>query len=464
MFGSDDVATARPGRRRSQTRRRRTRFAGAALAAAAAAGLLVPVSAGGSTDTRQAVGGSGVPRLSHVFTIVLENKTNESVVGLSGQSAMPYLTGLRSKGVTLDNMYGVGHLSLTNYIAMTSGNPPNPRTSADCFQYDCIYTPPDDTHIGDQLKSAGRDWKAYLESMPAPCTHPTVSGRLDPYLVGYATRHNPFVYYQNVVGTDLAAKPGRCVKHDVPYTQLSKDLANNTVPDYSLIVPDTCNDAHDEGTNCGLSTADTWLRKNLPPILASSAYRNNGAVVITFDESTISDASGCCGVVPGGGHIFTLVLSPRVTPGANSPVPYNHYSLLRTIEEAFDLPCLRHACDAGSRPFGRDVWGPGRSVTTRYTADEQPWLSTVAAHFGTFPLAQKRAVYGLAWLTAASGQPGPRFVDPPPRVSGPVAQTTGWGPEELPILRFVEQYYGLSAARVQKFAVAFWAWILSAAP
>ncbi|MBV8951908.1 MAG: hypothetical protein JOZ99_13605 [Actinobacteria bacterium] len=370
---------------------------------------------------------------------------------------MPYLTALRSRGVTLDQMYGASHLSLTNYIAMTSGNGPNASTSGDCLQYDCVFTPPNDTNIGDQLEATGRTRKAYLESMPQPCTHPTVSGSLDPYLVGYATRHNPFVYYQDVVGTDLGAKPARCVEHDVPFSQMSDDLARGTVPNYSLVVPDTCDDAHDGGAQCGLSTADRWLSTNLPPILASSAYRNNGAVIITFDESDVGDRTGCCGAVPGGGHIFTLVLSPRVTPGADTSVPYNHYSLLRTVEEAFDVPCLRHACDPGVAPFGRDVWGRGRVVTTRYTAGDAQSMSTVAQHFGTFPLAQKRAVYALAWITAAAGGLDRTRVSPPPEMTGSVVETSGWGPGELATLRSVERHYRLSAEQVQKFAVQFWA-------
>lgn len=463
MFGLRATTKTRRGRRLTRLRRRRglgvTMLAGAAVWLGAAAPIAAGGTASGAPSARQE---SRVPNLSHVFTIVLENTGNDAVVSPAGQAAMPYLTSLRSRGVTLDQMYGVGHVSLTNYIAMTSGNAPTPLTRADCLQYNCIYTSSDGTHIGDQLESTGHTWKAYLESMPAPCTHPTPSGSFDPYQVGYATRHNPFMYYQNVVGTDLTAKPVRCVEHDVPFTQLATDLAAHALPNYALIVPDTCNDAHDGGAKCGLSAADKWLRTNLPPILQSDAYRDDGAVVITFDESDFGDSTGCCGAVPGGGHIFTLVLSPHVTPGADSAVPYNHYSLLRTVEEAFGLPCLRHACDPGVAPFGRDVWGTGRVVTTRYSSDDAQLLSTVASHFGTFPLAQKRAVYALAWVTAAGGHLERERVVPPPRLTGPVAETSGWGPDERSILQFVMRHYHLTAPQAQKFAVEFWAQVLSA--
>ena len=163
--------------------------------------------------------------LKHVFVIVLENYKAEDVT----PAAAPYLASLMQRGVTLDEMYGVDHASLSNYVAMTSGNSPNASTKADCFQYDCIFEAPLDRNIGDQLEERGRSWKAYMESMPAPCAHATVSGQLDPYLVGYASRHNPFMYYRDIVGPDITVTPPRCVEHDVPLTQLSTDLENRAV-------------------------------------------------------------------------------------------------------------------------------------------------------------------------------------------------------------------------------------------
>ena len=290
--------------------------------------------------------------LKHVFVIVLENYKAEDVT----PAAMPYLASLTQQGVTLDEMYGVDHNSLSNYIAMTSGNTPTAGTKADCFFYDCIFEAPSDRNLGDQLEERDRSWKAYMESMPEPCTHPTVSGQVDPYLGGYATRHNPFVYYRDVIGADIAVKSARCVAHDVPFTQLSTDLAADHVPEYSMIVPNTCNDAHDRGENCALPTADAWLAANVPQILASGAYRHSGALIITFDESEGGDTRGCCGN-SAGGKIFTTVISSAVAhPGTHTSVPYSHYSVLRTIEDAFGLDCLGHACDPSTQPFGTDVW------------------------------------------------------------------------------------------------------------
>jgi hypothetical protein len=295
-----------------------------------------------------------VPRLGHVFTIVLENTSYEDVVSAAGRASMPFLTGLTGRGVTLDQMYATGHLSLGNYIALTSGQPPNALTSADCFQYNCVYTHPADKNIGDQLEAQGLSWKAYMEGMPTPCAH-GVQGQLDPYLGfgptgGYATRHNPFMYYSDVVN-----HPARCAAHDVPYTNFAADVSAKKAPNYSLIVPDTCNDAHNGGASCGLAKADAWLATNVPQILKSRAYAHRGVLIITFDESNVSDTRGCCKTAHGG-RIFTLVLSPLSKhPGTHSSTPYNQYSLLRTIEDGFGLRCLHKACNPNTRPLGPEV-------------------------------------------------------------------------------------------------------------
>jgi cysteine-rich repeat protein len=291
------------------------------------------------------VSSAGGPPLGHVFIVVLENTLYSAVTPAS----MPYLTSLAAGGVTLDQMYAVDHASLTNYVAVTSGTEANALTRADCFFHNCVYEPPNDVNVADQLEGAGLTWKGYMESMPVPCAHGT-EGSLDPYIVGYATRHNPFMYYRSIVGN-----PARCSAHDVPYTDLATDLAANMVPNYSFIVPNTCNDAHDGGASCGLDDADAWLSTHLPSILGSAAFADRGVLIVTFDESIGSDTTGCCGNSQGG-HIATFVMGPLVsTPGGHTSTSYNHYSLLRTIEDGFGLPCLGHACDASITGFGPEV-------------------------------------------------------------------------------------------------------------
>src|SRR5207248_5049668 len=144
----------------------------------------------------------------------------------------------------------------------------------------------------------------------------------------YAKKHDPFVYYDDVVG-----KPSRCHRV-VPFTQLSADLQRGNLPRFVWVTPNLCHDMHD----CGVATGDDWLKANLPPLLA--ALGPSGVLFLTFDEVT-TDA-GCCGKAAGG-HIATIVAGPAVAPHGVSLTGYDHHSLLGTIEEAWGLARLRSA-------------------------------------------------------------------------------------------------------------------------
>ena len=188
----------------------------------------------------------GIPRLSHVFTIVLENEGYAATWGPG--SPAQYLNSLRSSGQLLTQYDAAGHASNDNYIAMTSGQAPNPDTMADCVNwFSCVQAGSSPAvgggiSIADQLETAGRTWKGYMEDMPAPCTHATTTDVSDPYQgnstagpgYNYADRHNPFIYYAPIVNNGA-----RCQAHVVPYTALASDFAHNTVPNYAYIVPNT---------------------------------------------------------------------------------------------------------------------------------------------------------------------------------------------------------------------------------
>jgi hypothetical protein len=298
--------------------------------------------------------------VKHVFIVVLENATYNEIAGPSSASTMPYLSSLAAKGVTLDQMYAIDHVSLGNYIGLTSGYEANAKTKADCLQYDCVYPNGQDDNIANQLEAEHFTWKAYMDGMSRPCQKPPVRGAPDPYQAGYATRHNPFVYYQSIVGN-----AARCEAHVVPFSQLAVDLSMNHVPNYAFISPSTCNDAHDRGTNCGLSQADSWMRQNVPPILNAKAFKGGGVLIVTTDESAIADTTGCCGNSQGG-HIATFVVSPLVVrAGSHASTQYTHYSTLRWIEGSFGLACLRHACDATTKTFGGDVFKPAKTTNSK---------------------------------------------------------------------------------------------------
>jgi phosphatidylinositol-3-phosphatase len=320
-----------------------------------------------------------VPHLNHVFIITLENENAADTFGPGSPS--PYLSQtLRSRGAFLPNYYAIGHLSLDNYIAMVSGQGPNSQTQSDCQFYTdfvpgtptangqyigqgCVYPPGVET-IANQLEGSGYTWKGYMEDMGTPCRHPAINSQDDTQTARpgdqYAARHNPFVYFRSIIDSPT------CAQNDVDYSQLGTDLAQaTTTPNYAFITPNLCDDGHDspcvDGRPGGLATADEWLRANVPAILSSPAFQDHGLLVITFDEAESeganADSSACCGEVPGpntadpggptpgpgGGRVGAVLLSPCIKPGTTDATPYNHYSLLRTVELNFGLPLLGFA-------------------------------------------------------------------------------------------------------------------------
>ncbi len=316
----------------------------------------------------------------HVFVINLENKGYDSVWG--DHSPAPYLSGtLRKKGVLLKNYYGIAHNSLPNYLAQISGQRPNDSTMADCHTYTefnatgtdsegtlqgdgCVY-PQDTQTLAGQLAAQGKTWKGYMEDMQEPCEHPAL-GEPDNHIKAspesqYSTHHNPFMYFRSITSSP------DCARNVVNFAALAGDLKSvDTTPTLSYITPNLCHDGHDatcaDGTTGGLDAVDGWLKEQVPAILSSPAYKQDGMLVITFDEAegdssgppesdTASPAGGAAG-----GKVGALVLSPFSNAGTSSDRAYNHYSLLASIEDFFFLPRLGLAGDPGVATFGDDVF------------------------------------------------------------------------------------------------------------
>jgi hypothetical protein len=265
---------------------------------------------------------ASVPAFSHVFVIVMENNEYGNIIG---NGAAPYINSLaRSYGLAT-NYYGASHPSLPNYLALTAG-------STFGISSDCTTCYVNATNIADQVEASGRSWKAYMEDMPSPCY-------MGASYANYAMKHDPFMYYN-----DIRNNPTRCAAHVVPFTQFSSDIASGNVPNFVWITPNLCNDMHD----CSVATGDGWLSRVVPMITGSAAYRNGGVLFITWDEG--SSGAGCCGD-SWGGHVATLVISPRAINGYRSAVPENHYGLLRTIEDAFRLSHLNAASWSSNVPL-----------------------------------------------------------------------------------------------------------------
>ncbi|HZZ95911.1 MAG TPA: alkaline phosphatase family protein [Jatrophihabitantaceae bacterium] len=349
--------------------------------------------------------------MKHVWIIMLENENYSDTFG--APAADPYLARtLRGKGVLLTKYYGIGHDSLDNYIALASGQPPNTDTQHDCHTFSafigstnhhgietragCVY-PADIQNIGTQLVTNGLRWKEYAEGMgnipsreAAACGHPVVNGPDGTQAAvkgdGYATRHNPFVYFRNVIdhktycnrhvvalGTPHGAMPSTAVPGE---TGLATDLKSlKSTPSLSFITPDLCSDGHDYpcknrgGKGSAAADIDAFLKTWVPKIRASAAYKDGGLIEITFDESDgpKSDSTACCGETagpnapmpgitgPGGGRVGALLISPFIKAGTRSTVAYNHYSMLAANEKLFGLPLLGEARTVTST-FGHDVF------------------------------------------------------------------------------------------------------------
>jgi acid phosphatase len=251
----------------------------------------------------------GLPNFARVFVIIFENHEFNQIIG---NTAAPYINSLARQYGLATAYTAVAHPSLPNYMALTGG--------ATAFTTDCAGCLASTPNIADQIESSGRTWKAYMEAMPGDCWTAD-RGR-------YAQRHNPFIHY-----TDIVSNSARCRAHVVPLTNFYTDLASETVPSFSWISPDTCNDMHD----CGVAAGDRWLSALLPKILSSAAF-SNAVVYITWDEGTTT--------LGGGGRVPLIVVARDSAAGVQSSRAANHYSLLRTIEDAWGLEPLGKASEA----------------------------------------------------------------------------------------------------------------------
>ncbi|MFL5823211.1 MAG: alkaline phosphatase family protein [Solirubrobacteraceae bacterium] len=357
-----------------------------------ASGQVTPASGSASA----AASSAAKPPIRHVFVIVLENESASSTFG--PHSKAPYLAKtLKSQGAFVPKYYGTGHLSNDNYIAMISGQAPNPQNQADCPNFTnfepgvigphgqatgqgCVF-PKNVKTVADQLHARGLTWRDYNQSMGADptreaktCAHPPINGQDKTQSATskdqYATRHNPFVYFHSIID-----RRSYCNSHVVNISLLTHDLRRAaTTPNYVFITPDLCSDGHD--ATCadpkrpgGYPGIDGFLKRWVPRITSSPAYKNqNGLLLITFDESSNSDTGSCCGEIPGpnspepgihgpgGGDTGAVFLSPCIAPHTVTHVAYNHYTMLRSVEDIFGLSHLGFAGLSGERSFGRDIF------------------------------------------------------------------------------------------------------------
>jgi hypothetical protein len=394
--------------------RRRALACRALLAGGLVAGTVIVPAAGASADVTP-------PAVHHVWQIQLENESESTTFGPTSPASYLNKT-LVPEGVYLADYYATGHESLDNYLSEMSGEPGDATTFADCPIYEdfigdasltsgpanpgvgCVY-PASVQTLPDQLMAAGERWNGFMEDMgdtptreTTTCGQPTAgdgsTAAADPSSVvpsaddtqeatatdQYAARHNPFAYFHSLIDVPAGASRSPCQADVLPLSSLAASLSDPA--DYNWITPDLCDDGHDspcKGPDItgadpgpgGLTSADAFLQAVVPEIMASPAYKQDGMIVITFDEAADSDTSSCCGEVTGttgvqpvggGGLTGALLISPLLTPHT-STVPYNHYSLLRSYEDLFGITTggadgQGHLGQAATAPaFGTDVYG-----------------------------------------------------------------------------------------------------------
>ncbi|PYP03237.1 MAG: hypothetical protein DMD57_09055 [Gemmatimonadetes bacterium] len=277
------------------------------VATVSSSGLVSGVVAGSATITATSEGQSGPSAITvtppsagatfgHVFIVTEENTNYSSVIG---SSSMPYLNGLAQQYGLATQYYANTHPSIGNYFELSTG-----QIISNNDGFSTVQNVP---NVVRSLLAAGKTWKSYAESIPNAC-----------YLGGdtgnYARKHNIFPLLSDVANDPVQA----C--NNVPFTQFATDLANGTLPHFSNIVPNLCNDAHD----CSLSTADTWLKNNIDPLIKSAMFQRDGLLIIVFDESGGDNTNG-------GGRVVWVAVSPKSKPGYQSTTLYQHQSTLRLI-------------------------------------------------------------------------------------------------------------------------------------
>ncbi|HET7760857.1 MAG TPA: alkaline phosphatase family protein [Phycicoccus sp.] len=319
-------------------------------------------------------------RFDHVFVIMLENHSQSSVIG---DPNAPFITSLSEQYATATNYYGVTHPSMPNYIAAIAGDNFGIQDDEDENVVNL-----DRPNLASQLTAKGIRWGAYMEDLPA--------NKLDRYgpVVGgteiklYAKKHNPFVLFDAI-----KTNPSEMAKVK-DYSALAGDLNSPHAPQFVWISPNQCNDMHggvyatvaghpetpcpygsakDDANDAALKQkADTWVEKAVGTIMGSKAWTKKSAIVIVTDENDYTgnptnggweSTDGCCGspyvaahdprISPdwpggtyGGGKIPAIVVTGAGPHHVVDPTPYNHYSLLTTIEQNWGLPYLGHAGEA----------------------------------------------------------------------------------------------------------------------
>jgi len=291
-----------------------------------------------------------VPRSNHVYIVAEENRSYERIVG---SASMPYLNSLLAKGAVATQFYSNEHGSLENYLIVTSGQylTHNNDTLA-VFNVD---------NIERHLLTNGKTFKSYAQTLP-------FAGYTGLYSGAYMKRHAPLPYFTEMGNSSL-------IKNHVSNTELAKDIANGTLPNFAFITPDGNNDMHNCGANLGACfwTADQFLKNTIGPLLATAPFQpgGDGVLIIWADEADLGSDNRCSATVLTGcgGHILVAMIGPQVKAGYKSTTTYHHPSVLRTMLEALGTTA-NFPSAANTAPDMREFFkgNAGGTVPTTTTA------------------------------------------------------------------------------------------------
>jgi hypothetical protein len=333
-----------------------------------------------------------IPELQHVFLIMMENHSASEILGNTDNA--PFINKLAQSANVAANYFAVGHPSLPNYLHVVGGSnfgvagDPTPKWHNDPgspgtvvplagFGVD-LPTPASLTGatggqdlaasgyvamtIADQLHAIGRTWKTYQESLPAsgadrvdysdglfsnlsPVTQANVAKQ-------YAVKHNPFAYFDNVQrSADSDNGLGNIVGFDGTHG-LFADLRAGSMPSLAFIAPNQCHDMHglgNAGAFCAtdaptIQMGDATVETLVTAIKSSASWKEgNNVIILMWDENDFSNSPNLVGMI---------VDTNYGVHGVKSAQPYNHHSLLRTLEAGFGLRCLNHACDSNVQVMG----------------------------------------------------------------------------------------------------------------
>lgn len=235
--------------------------------------------------------------IKRVFMVVLENADADAAL------AQPFMGKLAKEGAYLNQSWAIRRPSQPNYIAMIAGDTLGVDSNSN---YDL-----NARHLGNLLEERGKTWKVYAEGYPGNCN-------LDAAVGAYARKHVPFLSFE-----DVQKDPAKCGRI-VAESELSKDVAAGTLPDFAMYIPNNFSNGHDTG----VEHADRWMSSKFGPMIADPKFMEGTLLIVTYDEAATGTSKN---------RIYTSLYGAGVQPGSSSEACVSHYGVLRTVETALGL-------------------------------------------------------------------------------------------------------------------------------